>query len=212
MAKTLAEMRAEASGPPPRPKATRTVTLIEGQHLLDESRRLNEELVDVLAQAQRDRMTEADDDSKARARKVGQAPDPDPEPPARALEIKAEQAKMVDQLTEYQAELGLIGISGGEWQLFKEANPARADSQVDLKLAGGHCNADALFAILGRFVATWDGDQLADGDWDNWLAERICYADRRDLIPAVVEMYEEAIFRAPKSRSSSPEIRSSETG
>lgn len=211
MAKTLAELRAEAAGPAPRPKATRTVTLIKGQHLLDRTRQLTVEITDVLAQAERDRQNEPDDEAKDRIRKAGAPAEEAPEPPTRAVELAKERAALVDQLAEHQAEIGLEGISGGEWHAFKEANPARADSQVDLGLAKGHCNADELFKILGRFVATWNGEQVAESDWDDWLAERICFADRRDLVPAVVEMYEGKIDRAPKSPSSSPATPTSGT-
>lgn len=211
MAKTLAELRAEASGPTPRPKATRTVTLIEGQHLLDRTRVLTDELTDVLAQAERAEANQPDEEDRERIRKAGAPAEPKPEPPTRALEIIEERASLVDELTEHQVDIGLIGIAGGDWHRFKEANPARQDNQVDAKLAKGHCNADALFAAIGQFIATWNGEQVAERDWDDVLAERICYADRRDLIPAIVEMYEGKIDRAPKSRSSSPETPSSGT-
>lgn len=189
---SLAELKAEA-GPEPRPVATVTVTLVRGQHLLDESNRLRERLVDVLARAE---VSEEEAESRAAAQKWSETAEPD-----EAEAIKAEHATILPRLAEYQADLGLVGISGGDWQRFKEEHPPRKDNAADQRLTGSWCDADALFAALGRFVSTWDGEPVQPGAWDEWLAEKICYADRRDLVSTVVDMYETRVNRIPKSSS-----------
>lgn len=203
---TLAELRAQA-GPKPLPKATRTVTLVEGQHLLAKSQQLQEELVDLLMQAERDREA-AKDDGRDRTRKAGQkADDPDPRIEKRRAEIRS----VVDQLEEFQSKVDLTGFEGGDWQRYKDQHPPREDSKADRDLTGDLCNSSDVFNDLGRFVVAWQGDALLDGDWDGWLAERICYADRRDLVKVVVDMHEARLPRAPKSQSSSSPTESSAT-
>lgn len=200
---SLAELRAAASGPVPRPKATATVTLVEGQHLLDAFARLHQRMIDVLANAEQ---SEEAEESKARSRKwVDDAPDSEVEA------IKAEQKAILPRLAEFQAEVELVGFEGGEWWRFCEANPPRKDSDIDQRLTGGRCNADAVFQALGRFVATWNGDELQPGDWDSWLAERICVSDRRDMVAEVVDMHEVTVNRVPFSSSVSSGTPTSET-
>lgn len=201
MAKTLAEMRAQ-SGPAPRPKITKTVTLTEGQHLLDESERLRDRLMDLLANTSAD----ADEDAPKQPRKMGA-----PAVPPEVDEIRAAQVKLRERLREFQVELGLEGTTSGEWHRWKDEHPPREDSPSDLRVAGGWCNATDLFDDLGRYVATWDGEPLSPGDWDAHLAERITYADRRDLVTAVVEMFEQGLNRVPKSPSESSSTESSAT-
>lgn len=187
---SLADLRAE-SGPEPRPVATVPVTLVRGQHLLEEAKRLEERLVDAKARAE----AEAEQaESKAAAQKWADDALPD-----EVEEIKAEYAELRQRMASLQGDLGLVGISGGDWQRFKEDNPPRKDNALDQRLTSGWCNADALFANLGLFVATWDGEPVQPGAWDDWLAEKICYADRRDLVPAIVDMYETRFDRVPKS-------------
>lgn len=204
---TLAELRAQ-SGPKPLPKKSVTVTLVEGQHLLAQSQQLDEELLDLRVQAEVDQ-AKGDEEGRDRTRKAGQKKNDSEDP--RVEEIRAEQRAVVDQLAEFQATLALTGLTGGAWQRYKDEHPPREDNEADLRLTRSLCNSSDLFANLGRFVVAWEGEELADGDWDGWLSERICYADRRDLVTEVVDMHESRLPRAPKSRSSSSSTRGSET-
>jgi hypothetical protein len=204
MSPTLAELRAQ-TGPQPLPRAYKVVTLVEGQHLLAKSQRLADELLDIAAQAAR---VDVDGARTGPPRKSGEGADLGP----RADEIRAEQAELLNDLADFQAEVGLHGITGGEWQRFKDEHPPREDNAADIRLAGFVCNASDLFSTLGRFVASWNGEDIAADDWDKWLAERIIYADRRDLIADVVKMHEEGMARAPKLRTASPTTEGSATG
>lgn len=201
MAPTLAELRAR-TGAKPRPKATRRVTLVEGQHLLDESRRLHEELVDLMAS-----MAGAVDDPERSGppRKAGAKSDP------RIAEIEDAQKSLLRRLAEHQGEIGLVGLDGGAWQRWKDLHPPREDNRADLRLTGGLCDSSDLFGELGTFVETWNGEKVVEGDWDGWLAESITYADRRDLVTAVVEMHEESVARSPFFTSVSSGTPSSAT-
>ena len=200
---TLAELRAQ-SGPQPLPRTSKVVTLIEGQHLLAESERLSEELLSIARDASR---TDADGERTGPPRKAGEGASLGP----RADEIRARQEQIPDELAQFQGEVGLEGITGGDWQRFKDENPPRENDATDKKWTGGNCNSAALFAALGRFVKTWDGDTVTAKDWDEWLAERITYADRRDLVPAVVPMHEAGLARSPKFRSASATTSRSES-
>lgn len=181
---TLAELRARKSQP--RPRAHQTCTLVEGQHLLDEESQLLEELSDLQAQV-RD-----SDGNPSPTRKMGQGL------PPRADEIKARVKELQSELLDHQGVVSLTGMTGGEWQNFKDEHPAREGNEDDERVAFARCNSSALFAALGRFVSAWDGEDVDAAAWDDWLADRICYADRRDMVTAVVEMQE---AKLPKGRS-----------
>ena len=205
---TLAELRAN-SGAKSLPMAQCVVTLIEGQHLLTESRRLENERLDLILRAERDAEA-AEDDGRKRTQKAGQKAEPSV--PPRVEEITAELAALVDRLAEFQGTVDLRGITGGEWQRFKDDHPPREDNMADLQVAKGHCDSSALFGQLGRFVVSWNGEEVAANDWDDWLAEKITYADRRDMVTAVVDMHEANLPRiSPKSPTGSSPTEDSAT-
>lgn len=204
MAPTLAELRAQ-SGPKPLPRYTKVVTLVEGQHLLAESEALADELRSISTDAVR---FDADGERTGPPRKAGEGS----ELPPRADAIRARQAAILDDLAEFQGEVGLTGVEGGEWQRFKDDHPPRDGHQQDLRLTGGRCHSGAVFAALGRFVSSWNGEDVAETDWDTWLAERITYADRREMITTVVKMHEDGLARSPKFLTSSPTTSPSGTG
>lgn len=197
---TLAQMRAK-KGPVPLPVRKKTVTLVEGQHLLARSQELGNEMTDLMVQHQLDQGE--DNDGPKRPRKASE------KIPKRVLEIRDEQKALYEQLAEHQVELGLTGVEGGAWHRWKEAHPPRDDSQSDAVYAKGLCNATDLFDDLGSYVTSWGGDPIPDGVWDADLAVQVIYADRRDLVTEIVDMHEEGMARAPKSRSSSPTTESS---
>lgn len=227
---TLAEMRARKSEPAPRPRKTVTVTLVEGQHLLDEIERLDSELKAIYrktvgeAAAADDAARGDGHDGDGIARDAAGRPLKSAErsTPPGVEEIRARIAELEAKRPEFQADLTLVGLEPGEWQLFKQEHPARVSGyhetvrkngdkvrggpildQVDVVYAFGFCDADAIFSSLGQFAAEWEGEPLAAGEWDEWLAARIIYADRRDLVGDVVRMHEERGDLAPKSPSGS---------
>lgn len=204
---TLAELRAQ-SGPKPLPRGERTVTLVEGQHLLASAKRLEEERSDLLLAG---RNVDDEGNPTGPPRKAGAGAKEARARDKRLNEIADELAASVDSLADFQEVVGLRGISGGDWQRFKDDNPPREDNAADRLLAYGYCDSSALFGALGRFVSTWAGEEVGKGDWDSWLAERVCYADRRDLVGDVVKMHEQGMSRAPKLPSSSSTTASSET-
>lgn len=200
---TLAEMRSQ-KGPQPLPRKTETVTLVEGQHILDETQALADELLSLASQ-----LSGYDENGErtGEPRKQGQGATAS----ARANEIRDQQAAMPARLAEFQGELGLTGFTGGKWQAFKDDHPPREGNRQDMRLTDGKVNSSELFTALGRFVTSWDGEPVAPGDWDSWLAEKICYADRRDLVNVIVRMHEDRMNRIPKSSTSSSTTGTSET-
>lgn len=214
---TLAELRAQ-SGPKPLPRKTVTVTLVEGQHLLAEMESLLAEAVDL--EREKNQIAEkvsgqnAEGDPTGGPLKSGQGANLSQraeEIEVRMDELEARVKAIPDDLREFQGELDLTGFSGGDWQRFKDDNPPREGNEQDKRLTSGHCDASALFNALGRFVKGWNGEPVTAADWDTFLAERIAYADRRDLIPTIVKMYENKAATLPKSRSASPTTPSSAT-
>jgi len=204
---TLAELRAQ-TGPQPLPRATRVVTLIEGQHLLAESQQLREEALDLAAAGSH---FDEEGNRTGPPPKAGQGAKDAAKREKRVKEIREALASMIDRLAEFQGEIGLRGISGGDWQRFKDDHPPREDNTADVQIALGVCDSSAVFKALGRFVASWNSEDVADGDWDSWLAERITYADRRDLVTDVVKMHEEGLARSPKLRTGSPTTKAAAT-
>jgi hypothetical protein len=195
---TLEELRSRPAAA--LPKATRTVTLIEGQHLLDVSQRLAEERMDLLMQAAR---TDETGEAVKQPRKAGES-----DLPPRVAAIDAEMVALGAQLPDHQGEVGLSGMLPGAWLRYREDHPPRENNELDLRLARGLVNASELFADLGTFVSEWDGEALKPDDWSSWLADRIIYADLRDLVTEVVDMHERSLPRAPKSPSVSSETPS----
>lgn len=196
---TLAELRALKGNAAPRPRSTHTVTLVTGQHLLDEQKRLQDELLDVMAKAARP--TTEDGEPAGPPLKGGQR-----STPPRIAEIHAETAALYDRLGEHQGQVTLVGaLSDGEWIRWKDDHPPREDNQADNTIGHGFVNTSDLYGALGMFVAEWDGEPVAPSDWDEWLGERITFADKRDLVTEVVALYETRLNRAPKSQSSSSE-------
>lgn len=203
---TLAELRGQ-KGKAPRPRSTHTVTLVTGQHLLDEQKRLNDELLDVMAQASKP-ATEEEAEAAERVRKAGQRAIP-----PRAEEIRAETAALYDRLGEHQGQVTLVGaLSDGDWLRWKEEHPPREDNADDERVGHGLVNTADLYAALGLFVAEWDGEPVSDGDWDSWLADHITHADKAYLVTEVIALYETRLSRAPKSPSSSSETLSGSNG
>ena len=192
---SLSEMRAR-KGSVARPRSTHTVTLVTGQHLLDEQKRLNDELADELVKAAR---PQSDEDGDEKPRKMSERATPE-----RVNQIREEIAGLYDKLGEHQGQLTLVGsLSDGQWLSWKQEHPAREDNADDERVGHGYVNTTDLFNALGSFAAEWDGEPLADGDWDSWLADQITFADKAALVTEVVALYETRLSRAPKSQGSS---------
>ena len=201
---TLAELRAEPVKDD-RPKATVTVTLLEGQHLLEEARKLDDERVDLLVQAKRRK--QAAEDGKAgpvKPAEGGGAAD-------RLEEIQARHAELQDQLAAFQGEVSLVGFKPGEWQRYKDDHPPRDASRDDKVVASGWCNATDLLNDLARFVTAWDGDTLLEGEWDGSISTKVTPADFPELVREVVAMHQSRIPRLPKAKTS-PATGSDATG
>lgn len=186
---TLAELLAMPADD--RPESTTTVTLIQGQHLLKEAKRLDDERTDLLIQEQRSKSDE--DDGKARTRKMGQA--------AKQLSQQLEKNKtdaeaLQGRLAALQGEVGLRGMDPGEWQRYKDAHPPRENSRDDRQWTGGWCNATDLLNDLGQFVVSWDGEHVPDGDA---VIMRIAPSDRSQLVHDVVAMHQDRLPRIPKA-------------
>lgn len=208
--RTMAELLVEA-GPAPLPTATRTITLIKGQHLAEEVETLRNELMDFLASETEDEAAERIAEEQARVRKLGAATDEAPRPDASTIEkVRARKRELDDELADYQYDVELVGVASGEWVQFKEANPPREGNAEDLRVAGGRCSYVAVLNDLGRYVAKIDGEDVEPGQWKKF-ATLVHHSSLEDLVTAVVAMYETRLDRVPKSRSASSTTERSET-
>lgn len=196
---TLAELRARKHKTLP----THAQRITLDQELIADVQRLETERSDLLMQARR---VDEDGERTGPPRKSGEGSGI----PSRVEAIDVELTTLYDRIAESEGELMLRGISGGDWQRWKDEHPPREDNVTDTRVAFGLCNATDLLNDLGRFVVSWDGEDLADGDWQ-MLAEQIPPGDLRELVTAVVAMHERSGVRIPKSLSGSSETEPSAT-
>lgn len=191
----LAELRASAK--PTRPTFVKRLTLdIE---LIADIERLQTEKQDLLHEAE----AHKGDDAKPRKGGAGVGP--------RLAEVDQELVALFAKMRESEGELLIRGMTGGEWQRWKDEHPPREDNVTDETVAGGICNASALLADLGKYAAEWNGEALAEGDWSGWMADMIAPGDLRDLVAAFVWNHEKSGVRIPKSLTELSPTEPSET-
>lgn len=217
---SLEQMRAQKTAPIPVPKGSEIVTLTEGQHLHDEAERLSRKRDDLIADAARRSLSEEQAESKARSRKSAEKVVDDLEP---ALdEINRDALSVTERLREFQAEVGLEGMTPGEWEQYKLAHPPRITGnyrterdngdvivgapiydRLDVQVGAAVVDVSAVLEDLGRFVKTWDGEKVADGEWDDLLGPRVIPSSHAALASKVVLMHQGEVDRVPKSLSDS---------
>lgn len=222
---SIAEMRAKNSPNVGRPEST--VEMCLAQKVIAEVRSLSEERDQLVAERLRIRrdagLAEPDADQPTSApRRAGQpAPPRLAEIEARLAEIEARLSILADEMREHTGVLTLRAIESGEWRRWVSAgNTPREIGRneqgdpiwhiVDEDLAYGFCNADNLFARLGDFAAAWNGEPLADGEWD-WLASRASGGDLNEAVRTVVQMQEVVRAKAPLSHGPSSTTTRDET-
>lgn len=183
---TLAELRARKSKALP----THAQTITLDQELIADVQRLEAERADLQVDVRR---VGQDGERTGPPPKAGEGS----AIPARIEEINAELETLYDRIRESEGELILRGISGGEWQQWKDDHPPRDGNVTDQRIGWGILNATDLLADLGRFVVSWDGEEITEADWP-LLADQMPPGDLRDLVVAVVDMHERSGVRIPK--------------
>lgn len=111
-----------------------------------------------------------------------------PESP-RVQEIRAELGDLYDEMDDATGELVLRAVPDGVWRRWVNTHPAVEGDQRDEQVAYGLCSADALAGDLGTYAVSWNGEPLADGDWD-LLAPNISGGDLKQLVAIVVQLQE----------------------
>lgn len=198
MSKSLAELRAEkASVSLP----TRVEKIVLDQALVAKCQRLETEKQDVQVQSLR---VGGDEQQDGPPKRIADGPVP------RLAEIDAELEALYDEMRASEGELLLRAISGGKWQRWKDAHPARKDNQSDDEITYGLCNATDLLNSLSDYVAEWNGEPLGPGEWDDWFMEKVAPADLRNICTQVVSLHE-ARITVPKSSSTSSGVGTSES-
>lgn len=217
----LAELRAEPSSTSRLPE--RTYPLCLAQNLVAEAQALEEKRDDLLIAHARDARTPAGDiasgegEIKGRPRRAAERPTTPPE----VTEINTRLEELFDEMREHTGELRLRGKEAGAWIRWVGQHPPRKvlddngkvlrDVELDLRVAHGVCDADALFETLAEYVVAWDNDPLDDGDWD-FILSKAAPGDLQELCRLVVQMHEgRGVNAPPKSPSGSPETATSST-
>jgi hypothetical protein len=133
--------------------------------------------------------------------------------PPRVEEIDARTVAAHDELASHQGEITYApAMTTGEWIRWKDQHPPRDESLLDAQRAAGYCNATDLIATLGKFITHWNGQELAAGEWDEWLCDAILPRDVQVLATCVVALYETGIDRiVPKSLTGSSTTEPSAT-
>lgn len=198
MPKSLAEMRQSPIVGLPE----RTVEICLAQPLMAKVQRLTEEieslrLLDAIAPS------DEEGHSDEKPRRLGAGVNP------RIAEAEAEREATWEEMREHTGLLRLRGVTSGDWRRWAISNPARDaethGGKVDIAVAKGWCNADAVASDLGRYAVAWNDEPLAEGDWE-FIANRAAPGDLKKAVAEVVEMHEGEGMRAPKAsptRSSS---------
>lgn len=194
MSKSLAELRASAHTSLPE----RAYALCLAQGLVAEAQSLQLER-DYLAVPAGD-----DGEQQGSPKRNGEGPNP------RLAEIDARLEELWAEMREHTGELRLRAIPAGEWRRWVDTHPAREDNKVDESAAYGFCDADALLADLAKYVQSWNGDPLAEGDWE-FIANRAAAGDLKELCRVVVQMHEVQGAQAPKG-SRTPSSATSPNG
>lgn len=187
MGKPLAELRQQ----PDRAEknlARRAYRLCLAQNLLAEMQSLNNELLKLTAGLERD---------EEGPKKPGRVGSPEV---ARLQEVRARMVELDAQIDDESGELTIQAIDDGAWDIWVSEHPARqekgdpAGAVRDMEVAGGYCNANDLMEAesLLRFVVAWDGNALAEGDWE-FIYANTSRGDKKELAKLVVTMQETAV-------------------
>jgi hypothetical protein len=179
MSKSLAELRQSKSTSLPE----RSYSLCLAAALVAEMQTLTEELATLPI---RKRSVGDDDKQDGPPRRAGEGVDP------RAAEIQTRMGELWDEMDEHTGELRLRAIKDGDWRLWVDEHPAREDNKRDAQVTYGLCDADALIDDLGRYAATWNGEDLAPGDWD-FIESKASTADKKAMATTVLVMHEQVV-------------------
>lgn len=115
----------------------------------------------------------------------------------RAEEVRKRLAELRDDLEDATGDLRLRAIPDGVWAAWVNEHPVRDGNSRDEQVAFGICDADALADALGMWATSWNGEDLAAGDWDTLFSPSIGGGDRKALVSLVVLMQE--VSADPKS-------------
>lgn len=182
MSKTIAEIRAAKRVARPE----RTLTICLAPDLVAEVQALVEELETLDISDQLD----SDGRPEGPPSRMGDGDDP------RADEIRARLREALAEMSEWEGELRLRAVEDGQWRRWVNEHPARAEGEVgyvtDIEVARGYCNADDLLDELGPYAFAWDGEPLAEGDWDT-IAASVARPDKKRIATAVVAMHEQVM-------------------
>ena len=174
MSKSIADLRAEKAAARPE----RSLTLCLAPNLVAEMQTLSSELEHIGTEA-----------AAAGPRRQGQGD------PPRVAEIQARLAELLEQMAEYEGELGIrANLTDGDWRRWCNDHPARDEGypghEFDQRVTYGYCNADDLLDDLGPFVHTWNSEPLSAEDWSEAIEPRTAPGDKLEIARYVVAMYE----------------------
>jgi hypothetical protein len=179
MPKSLADLKAK-----PKSLPTRTVRICLDQEAVADVQRLDER--EVRPAPRRETFPPRTTTGSARARRSARAR-------ARAAaggRDRGRARRAVRPDARVEGDLLLRAIGGGEWQRFKDDNPAREGNKSDEDTTYGLCDSTALLADLGRYVVAWDGENLERRRLGRVVRAQVAPADLRELCSEVVQLHE----------------------
>lgn len=193
MSKSLAELRQSPRVGLPE----RTYSLCLASTLVGEVQALWSQLEDIEAKEAARR----DGDKAARPTRMGEG--------SEAGKIRAELARLSEEMIEHTGTLTLHGVTEGAWRLWVDEHPAREGNERDAKVAYGICDADALLDDLGTYAKAWNGEAMGPGDWD-FIKANAAAGDLKEIARTVVAMHEMTVD-VPKLLSGSLGILDAES-
>jgi hypothetical protein len=128
----------------------------------------------------------SDEDENRPPRRKGEGGNPQEKAVAERL------AALADEMDDATGDLRLRAIPDGEWRRWVNDHPPREKDERDEQIGYGICNTDDLANDLGKWALSWNGDDLADGDWDRIFATNTAGGDLKALVSLVVLMQEAA--------------------
>lgn len=183
MSRSLADLRAN----PPKSRPERSVTICLKPHLVAEVQALTEELNN-LPVAQ---ILDPEGEKGPKPRQGQSKPKEHP----RAAEIRERLGTLFAEMAEHEGELRIgATTTDGEWRNWANAHPGREEGEPghkrDRDVTLGYCNADDLLEDLGKYAVSWNGEPLAEGDWDSIFAPNIGNPDLKQIATNVIAVFE----------------------
>lgn len=128
-------------------------------------------------------------------RRVAEGDDPDPKKVELREKLRADLAEARERVKASLGQLKVETIDGGAWARWKDEHPPRENSTADVLYGLGIVDTTALLEDLDQWVVSWEGEPLADGDWEMFAP---LSSELARCVQTVVMLQEQGLSNAPK--------------